>query len=63
MPQGLDEGKYSYRGRSVNIFAMYTQKSADVIVATSNEPLPKTSRLKVEVLQGSEGQNIKQLPC
>jgi hypothetical protein len=56
----------------VNIFAMYTQKSAparlrhsggDVIVATSNEPLPKINRLKVEALQGSEGLNVKQLLC
>ena len=32
MSQELEEGKCSYQGRSVNIFAMYTQKSAEVIV-------------------------------
>jgi len=63
MSQGLDEGKCSYRGRSVNIFAMYPQKSAEVIIATSNEPIPKEEWLKLEVSHGSEGPNIKQLLC
>jgi hypothetical protein len=42
---------------------LQTKKSAEVIVATSNEPLPIINRVKVEALQGSEGLNIKQLPC
>lgn len=42
---------------------MNREKSAEVIVTASNEPLLETNRLKVEVSQGSEGQNIKQLLC
>src|SRR5512138_1855692 len=76
MPQGLEEGKSSYQGRSWFRFGFLKAKnrseaeittegsnSAEVIVATSNEPLPKINRFKVEALQGSEGLNIKQLLC
>ena len=32
MRQGLDEGKYPYRGRALNVRATYTEQSAEVIV-------------------------------
>jgi len=50
-------------GGGLELYELLFEKSAEVIVATSNEPLPKINGLKVEVLQGSEGLNIKQLLC
>jgi hypothetical protein len=50
-------------GGGLEFYELLFEKLAEVIVATSNEPLPKINGLKVEVLQGSEGLNIKQLLC
>jgi hypothetical protein len=52
MPQGPEEGKCSYRGRSLRI-EKYTGKSAEVIVVVEYELRTDTA----EVSQSNEGLN------
>jgi hypothetical protein len=56
MQQRYSEGYLSYRGRSPK-FIQAKEKSAEIIVVASNEPLERT-----EVSQSSEGLNVKSLP-
>lgn len=55
MPQALDEGKSSYRGISRNPRVGKNERSAEAIVAGSNEPRTET----VEDSHAGEGPNIK----
>ena len=52
MPQGLEEGKSFYQGRSHCPRVGRSEKSAEAIVVVGNEPMNKP-----EVSQGSEGLN------
>ena len=54
MPQELDEGKSFYQGRSHQPRVGQGEKSAEVIVVASNEPMNES-----EVSQGNEGLNVK----
>jgi hypothetical protein len=56
MPQGLDEGRSFYRGRSHRPRVGKDEKSAEAIVMGSNEPMNEA-----EVSQANEGLNVKQL--
>ena len=56
MPQGLDEGKSFYRGRSWMLWVNKAKKSAEAIVIDRNEPMNEA-----EVSQADEGLNVKQL--
>jgi hypothetical protein len=47
------EGKCSYRGRSPKLRVSRTEKSAEVILVISNEPMNKA-----EVSQNDEGLNV-----
>ncbi len=55
MPQRLEEGKSSYRGRSWKLGDNYAKKSAEAIVVVGNELQIET----VEDSQNSEGLNVK----
>lgn len=55
MPQGLEEGKSSYQGRSHRPRVGHSEKSAEVIVVVENELRIDTA----EVSQNDEGLNIK----
>ncbi len=55
MPQALEEGKSSYRGRSWKLGDNYAKKSAEVIVIVEN----KLWIDPTEVSQNNEGLNIK----
>jgi len=57
MPQGLDEGRSFYRGRSHRLRVGKDEKSAEAIVVIGNEPRIET----VEDSPDNEGLNVKQL--
>jgi len=55
MPQGLEEGKSYYQGRSVPSFVLLgVQRSAEAIVVSVYEPRTDT----VEASQTNEGLNV-----
>jgi hypothetical protein len=63
MPQELEEGKSSYRGRSwIRFGFLKAKKSAEVVVVASNEPLPR-KKDKNGGLTRERRTNIEQLPC
>ena len=53
MPQELEEGIYSYLGRSPDVVNI-EEKSAEVVVVGSDEPMERS-----EDSQTNEGPNIK----
>jgi hypothetical protein len=53
MPQGLDEGKSFYQGRSPRPRVGFGEKSAEAIVVVSNEPMSEA-----EDSQDNEGLNV-----
>ena len=48
MSQEWEEGTGSYQGRSLKLRVTKSEKSAEVIVVDSNEPLKKNGGLTVE---------------